>query len=95
MRKKIASIMEYIYGFGIFIALFAGGLSCLGYIAALIIGGETATNICVYIYKGIYPTLFSFASGISLFGLLKMYVAGEKSMVPTKRSSQNKTSSGN
>ena len=85
MRQKIAVVMEYIYGIGIFIALFAGGLSCLGYIVALIIGGDIAEKICVFMYKNLYPILFCFASCVALFGLLKMYIAGEKSMVPSKR----------
>lgn len=85
MRQKIANILGYIYGVGIIIALFCGGLSFLGYVAAFIIGGETATAICVFIYKTLYPILFYFSSSIVLLGLIKMYVAGEKSMVPTKR----------
>lgn len=96
MRKKIANIIEYIYGTGILIALFAGGLSCFGYIAALIIGGETATNICVFIYKQLYPVLFTFSSCIALLGLLKMYISGEKSMVPNKlKQKDQKTPSSN
>ena len=89
MRKKITDIMEYIYGIGVFLALFAGGISCIGYIVALIVGGELATNICTFIYKELYPILFGFASCTALFGLLKMYVAGEKSMVPNKRKNKN------
>ena len=85
LRQKTANVLSTIYGVGIMIALFAGGLSFLGYLAAFIIGGETATAICVFIYKTIYPILFYFSSSVVLFGLVKMYVAGEKSMVPTKR----------
>ena len=72
------------------IALFAGGLSFFGYLAALIIGGETAAQICLFIYKTLYPILFYFSSGIVLLGLVKMYVAGEKSMAPNKRTPKNK-----
>ena len=85
LRKKIVAVLEYIYGSGIAIALFCGALSSIGYIAALIIGGEAASEICIFIYKSFYPILFYFSSSIVLIGLLKMYVAGEKSMVPTKR----------
>ena len=82
IRLKVADIMGTIYGIGVMVALFAGGASFLGYLVALIIGGETATAICVFIYKTIYPILFYFSSSVVLLGLLKMYVAGEKSMVP-------------
>lgn len=80
--KKFVNILSDIFGIGVLIALFAGGLSFLGYVAAFCIGGETATNICVFIYKTLYPILFYFSSGIALLGLLKMYLAGEKSMAP-------------
>lgn len=89
-RKKIADVMGYIYGVGIAIALFVGALTFLGYLAAIIIGGQTATDICVFIYKTIYPILFTFSSCIVLFGLLKMYVAGEKSMTSKKKNTPKK-----
>ena len=85
VRKKIADVMAYIYGLGILIALSVGGLSFLGYLAAFIIGGPTATEICEVIKSDIYPILFYFSSSVVLLGLVKMYVAGEKSMVPSKR----------
>ena len=77
--------MAHIYGLGIYIALFAGALSFVGYIAAIIIGGETATDICRYIYKEIYPIVFQISSISVLIGLVKMYIAGEKTMVPSKK----------
>ena len=83
-RIKIANVMARIYGIGIFVALFVGAISFLGYLVAIIIGGDTATEICVFIYKKFYPVLFTFSSCIVLFGLLKMYVAGEKSLSPKK-----------
>ncbi len=82
---KIAEIMGYIYGVGIMIALFVGALTFIGYLVALFIGGESATQICVFIYKKVYPVLFSFSSVVVLFGLVKMYVAGEKSMASNKK----------
>lgn len=51
--KKISSVLKTIFGYGIMICLFAGGLTFFGYVAALIIGGETAAAICVFIYKTI------------------------------------------
>ena len=53
--KKISAVLKTIFGYGIMICLFAGGLTFFGYLAALIIGGETATAICVFIYKTIIP----------------------------------------
>ena len=91
VRQKIADVMAYIYGVGILIALSVGGLSVIGYIAAFIAGGDTAAEICRIIQKEIYPILFYFSSSVVLLGLIKMYVAGEKSMVPGKRQRLTKT----
>ena len=82
--------MGVIYGIGIAVALAVGGLSFLGYLTAIIIGGQMAEDICVFIYKTLYPILFYFSSGVVLLGLAKMYVAGEKSMVPNKRTAPEK-----
>ena len=90
IRMKIAKVLSYIFGTGVLIALFAGGATFIGYVAAMIIGGETATEICVFIYKTIYPILFYFSSSIVLIGLIKMYIAGEKAMVPDNNYKQHK-----
>ena len=90
IRMKIAKVLSYIFGTGVLIALFAGGATFIGYVAAMIIGGETATEICVFIYKTIYPILFYFSSSIVLIGLIKMYIAGEKAMVPDNKYKKHK-----
>lgn len=69
--KKIAGI---IYGWGIMTALFIGGLSFLGYVAAFIAGGETAEFICAFIYKSIYPELVYWTSVIVLVGIIQNYI---------------------
>ena len=84
-RETTAKILSYVYGIGIAVSLFAGALSVLGYVAALIIGGETAAEICTFIYKEFYPIIIYLASISILTGLVKMYVAGEKSLVPPKK----------
>lgn len=84
-KGKVAKTLAYIYAVGIAVALFAGALSFLGYVAAIIIGGESATAICVFIYKKIYPVLFYISSVSVVLGLVKMYLSGEKTMVPGKK----------
>lgn len=84
-RENTAKILSYIYGIGIAVALFVGAFSAIGYIVAIIIGGDTAANICEFIYKKIYPVIIYISSISVLLGLVKMYVAGEKSLVPPKK----------
>ena len=87
--KKIIDIFKLIFGYGIMIVLFAGGLTFFGYLIALIIGGETATAICTWIYKSFIPVIIYASTILILFGLLTMYVAGEKALTPGKKSMQH------
>lgn len=83
--KKIAKVTGMIYGYGIMLALLIGGLSFFGYVAALIIGGETASAICDFIYKDLYPVLVYGSSVIVLLGLVTMYLKGEKALSSEKK----------
>lgn len=86
--KKISDICKLIFGYGIMIVLFLGGLTLFGYLAALIIGGETATAICTWIYKSFIPVIIRASTILILFGLVTMYLAGEKALVPDKKKAQ-------
>ncbi len=87
--KKISDVFKLIFGYGIMIVLFAGGLTFFGYLAALIIGGETATAICTWIYKSFVPVMIKTSTILILFGLLTMYLAGEKALTPGKKNMQS------
>jgi len=80
MMKKLIKIIDYIYGWGIFICLFVGGLMFFGYLAAFVIGGELATQICDFIYKKIYAWLIYGGNIIVLLGLFNMYLKKQKSL---------------
>ena len=88
MCKKISNVMKTIFGYGIMICLFVGGLTFFGYLAALIIGGETAAAICVFIYKTIIPIIIKASTILVLFGLVAMYFAGEMEL--TAKNSKKK-----
>ena len=86
--KKISDKCRLIFGYGIMIVLFAGGLTFFGYIIALIIGGETATAICTWIYKSFIPVIIYISTVLILFGLITMYLAGEKALTPEQPKSK-------
>ena len=88
--KKVSDVFKLIFGYGIMIVLFAGGLTFFGYVAALIIGGETATAICTWIYKSFIPVMIYTSTILILFGLLTMYLAGEKALVPGRKDAKKK-----
>lgn len=83
--KKISQVLRTVFGYGIMICLFAGGLTFFGYLAALIIGGETATAICVLIYKTIIPIIIKTSTSLVLLGLLVMYLNGELALTSDKK----------
>ena len=88
--KKMSDVCKIIFGYGIMIVLFAGGLTFFGYVAALIIGGETATEMCTWIYKTFIPIIIKASTILILFGLVTMYLAGEKALTPDKRGAKAK-----
>lgn len=69
------------------LCLFAGGLTFFGYLAALIIGGETATAICVFIYKTVIPIIVKTSTVMVLLGLVVMYLNGEVALTADKKKS--------
>lgn len=85
--KKISDVLRVIFGYGIMICLFVGGLTFFGYIAAMIIGGETATAICTFIYKTIIPCVIKASTILVLLGLVTMYLNGETALTSDKKKS--------
>ena len=86
--KKISNVLKTVFGYGIMIALFAGGLTFFGYVAALIIGGDTAAAICAFIYENIIPVIIYMAVIMVLLGLVTMYLAGEVALKPEKKANK-------
>ena len=83
--KKISNVLKTIFGYGIMISLFTGGLTFFGYMIAFIIGGDTAGVICTVIYKNIIPTIIYLAVIMVLLGLVAMYLSGEVALTPEKK----------
>ena len=83
--KKISSVLRVIFGWGIMLCLFAGGLTFFGYVAALCIGGEAAAAICVVISKTITPWIIRCSTVMVLLGLVVMYLNGEVALTSDKK----------
>ena len=90
MCKKISAVLKTVFGYGIMICLFAGGLTFFGYMAALVIGGETATAICTVIYKTIIPYIIKCSTFLILLGLVAMYLNGEMALTTAKKKTEKK-----
>ena len=83
--QKAAAFLKTAFGYGIMIGLFAGGLTCFGYIAALCIGGDTAAVICAFISKSFMPWIIRGTTALVLLGLLAMYLSGEQALTVGKK----------
>ena len=83
--KKISKVMKMVFGYGVMIALFAGSLTFLGYVVAIIIGGDTGALIAEVIYKHIIPVIIYISTSMILLGLVSMYLAGEYALTSNKK----------
>ena len=77
---KVGKIFLRIFSIGVLLTLFAGGITILGFATALIIGGEMATNICVFIHKEYFPWVIRICSVSAAFGLIGMYINKTKAL---------------
>ena len=83
--KKFSAFLKTVFGYGTMIALFFGVIVFLGYVVALVIGGDVAAQICEFVYKKIVPVMIYLGTSMVLLGLIAMYLAGEKALTPSKR----------
>ena len=72
--KKISQVLLTLFAIGVLLTLFAGALAFFGFVAALMIGGETATALCVFIHKTYFPDVIQLCSISVAFGLAGMYL---------------------
>ncbi len=90
MREKIVNVLNKIYGALIAISLFAGILPVIPFIVAIIIGGTTAEQICIFIYKEYYPYVIICATVAVIIGLIAMYINKHDFSVSKKKKAVKK-----
>lgn len=78
--KKISAVLIEVFAYGIIACLFAGGLSLVGYLVGLVIGGETATNLCAWVFKIYLPWVIKATSVFTGIGLVGMYLSKQKAL---------------
>ena len=87
--KKTANIFLTIFSVGVLATLFAGALAVIGYIVALCIGGETATALCLWIYKTYFPWVIKLTSVCAGIGLVGMYLSKQKALTAASENINN------
>ena len=78
--KKVSQVLLWIFAGGVLLTVLAGGLTLVGYAVALCIGGETAEQICVFLFKTCFPWLIRICSISVGFGLIGMYLQKKKAL---------------
>jgi hypothetical protein len=79
-RNKFTEVLNTIFGWGIYCILIAGGLATFGFLIAIIIGGESATSLAVFIHKQYFPVVIRISSIIILIGLVNMYISNKHAL---------------
>ena len=79
--NKISKWLLTIFSVGVLIAVFSGVIAFLGFCVALVMGGENATHICVFIHKEYFPVLIRICSIAVGCGLVGMYLTKKKALV--------------
>lgn len=77
---KVKGILMNIFAIGMLLCFFAGALLCPVYIVAMFIGGETATNICLFAFGTYLPWVIRFISIFAGIGLVGMYLSKQKAL---------------
>lgn len=85
--RKISDALSKVFAVGILLSLFVGGLTFFGYVAALIIAGDTAAEICTFLYKTVLPVVIKTSTIMVLLGLVIMYIRGEVALTSDKKKS--------
>ena len=81
--NKIGQIINTIVGWGIFVALFLGGLAFFGFLIAIIVGGGaggTGQTIALFIQRQFFPLVIRIASFSIIAGLIGMYLNKEQAL---------------
>ena len=88
--EKTCNVLGVIYGYGILITLFAGGLTFFGYVVALCIGGDVAAQICEILYKHVFKIIIIASSCVVILGIIKMYLSGEVALSIEKKKKESR-----
>ena len=88
--EKPTKICKIVFGYGIMLSLLVGALTFFGYVFAICIGGELATQICSFIKDRIIPLVTYTSTVMVLFGLLIMYMSGQVALTAKKSTPENK-----
>lgn len=78
--EKISRICFKISSAGILACLLAGGMALVGYIMGIIIGGNLAESLCVWIFDSYLSLVIKFTAAFTGIGLIGIYFSKHKEL---------------
>ncbi len=90
MRKKIFNVLNNAYGILMSVSFFAGFLPLIPFIIAIIVGGDFAANVSVFLYKQYYPWVIVLGCIAIIVGLIAMYIGKLEGLSVKKVSTDEK-----
>lgn len=81
--KKYAGLFYQVFGWGAYVSIFAGAACFLGFVIALIVGGETGAAISVAIKGTAFPLVIKLTTISVGIGLVGMYLGKEQALSMT------------
>jgi len=79
-RKALTKTLNKIFGWGVLCVLIAGALSFPGFLAALVIGGESGQELAACIHRKYFPVVIRISSLMIGIGLAAMYAGKERAL---------------
>lgn len=79
-KQKFIDMLNKIFGFGIYVVLFAGGLAFFGFLIAIMIGGANGESLAKAINIKYFPLIIQISSATIGVGLISMYLGNEQAL---------------
>lgn len=83
--NNLSHILRTVFGWGMLVCLGTGGLVGMGYLAALILGGNAAAVICAFLHDTVLPVLIQSTTRLVLLGILAIYLSGDTAMTAGRK----------
>lgn len=89
--KSLGEKINFIFGWGVYVCLLAGGITFFGFMLALLIGGDTGQSLSIFLHRQYFPLVIRATSFIIILGLIGMYVNHEQalSLAADKKAADN------
>ena len=80
-RQKTISILTSVFYVGLICCLVYGLVLLVGFLAAIVVGGNFAIVLCALMADYFLPILYIIGTVLAMLGIVRMYLAGEKTFI--------------